>query len=149
VGIEEAVAPSARPTEVDVSVDEFRGFEAARALMHDYAAACDADDVDAVVSLFTDDAEMWAGPRQFQGRDSIASFYRGALGAPTCHIVGVPKLATAPDGLVEANASFLAVEMAADEPQLRWGTYADRIVIDGPSPRFVSRRITIKGSAAL
>lgn len=152
MSIEDVAGTATRLSELEAQVVDLRRLEAARTLIHDYAKACDADDAATVASLFTEDGELWAGPRRFEGRDAIGGFYRDALGTPTCHVVGVARLAVGADGLVDAHATFLAVELAPGDPKLRWGTYADRIEVDGSAAgkaRFTSRRITLDGSAAL
>jgi hypothetical protein len=122
--------------------------EACRSLAHDYARACDLNDAAAVAGMFLDDAILVAGDHTFRGRPAIEKFYVDALGATTCHIVGAMALDATADDVVEAQATFMAVEVAG-EARLLWGTYVDRIVVQDDRARFAARRITIEGSAAL
>jgi hypothetical protein len=135
---------------LEAHVATLTAMEAARTLIHDYALACDRDDVDGVVALFQPDAELWAGPRQHAGQDEIRAFYAEAFGVPTCHLVGVPAIAAVHDATtVTSHASFVAVELTPEAPRLVWGTYVDRIVLAAGDARFASRRITVDGRAAL
>ncbi|HKA04015.1 MAG TPA: nuclear transport factor 2 family protein [Acidimicrobiales bacterium] len=145
----DGAGPTDRLAALEAHVAQLTAAEAARTLMHDYALACDQNDVDGVMALFQPDADLWAGPRQHQGHDEIRAFYAAALCIPTCHIAGVPALSPADDGAVTSHASFVAVELAPDAPRLVWGTYVDRIVAPGERARFASRRITVDGRAAL
>jgi hypothetical protein len=132
---------------LEARVARLDAIEAARTLLHDYAKGCDDNDAAAVTALFGDDAELWAGPRQLNGRDEISAFYTQALTVTTCHIVGMPAF-DVHDSVVNARMTFLAVELG-EARRLLWGTYVDRIAVVDGAARFDARRITIDGSVDL
>ncbi len=117
-------------------------------LLARYCLALDRDDLDAWVSLFTEDATFAAFGRIFEGRAGLRTMMEGAPRG--LHLGGLPSIAVDRDGdgdlaSVTQNAHF--VDAATHESRLV--LYTDELVRTEPGWRFRSRACQFIGADGL
>ncbi|WP_433474224.1 nuclear transport factor 2 family protein [Spirillospora sp. CA-142024] len=119
--------------------------EAARNHLHRYAATLDAPTPEAVAALFTEDGVLRTRLGEFAGREAIAGFYRDRLGADPSekrHFIVSPSTTWAGPGVVEI-ASYFLFTARGDGSVIGWGTYADRLRVEGEAALFTDKTIEI------
>src|SRR3954466_12001082 len=120
--------------------------DAARALIQAYPVLVDAADAAGVTALFAEDGSLQTATTSFDGREAILDFYATRLGGSKLHLVTdirVTGVAAREQGEIAGRSRFVALVGTSERPQLTWGTYEDRIVVDGGTARFQVRRITM------
>lgn len=126
--------------------------EAARDLVHEYAAAADSREVDRVLALFAPDAVLHSPRGVHTGHEQIAESYAAGWSLEPSrkrHFVTNVRLHAEADGTVAAGADFFHVGRGEDRSVLGWGRYADRIDVSGGRPLFTAKRITLLMSTDL
>lgn len=120
--------------------------EAARDLVHEYAAAADSREVDRVLALFAPDAVLHSPRGVHTGHEQIAGSYATGWSLEPSrkrHFLTNVRLRQDPDGTVAATADFFHLGRGEGRSVLGWGRYDDRIDVSGPRPLFTGKRITL------
>ncbi|GAA4142129.1 nuclear transport factor 2 family protein [Actinomadura keratinilytica] len=131
--------------------------ETARNHLHRYAEALDDPDPEAVAALFTEDGALHtrlAGRpgRTMTGRAAIAAFYRDRIAAdpsPKRHFIVGPRTTWVAPGEVEIASYFLFTARADVSSVIGWGTYRDRLRVDGGTALFADKTIDLQVSTDL
>ncbi|GAA4057658.1 nuclear transport factor 2 family protein [Actinomadura miaoliensis] len=125
--------------------------EAARNHLHRYAEALDDPVPEAVAALFTEDGALHTRlggrpGRTMAGREAIAAFYRergAADPAEKRHFIVSPRTTWVEPGVVEIASYFLFTARADDASVIGWGTYRDRLRVDGDTALFTDKIIDL------
>ncbi|GAA3742196.1 hypothetical protein HDA32_003323 [Spinactinospora alkalitolerans] len=120
--------------------------EAARNHLHRYAETLDAPTPEAVAALFTEDGALHTRLGDFVGREAIAGFYRDRLAADPSdkrHFVVSPRTTWLEPGLVEIASYFLFTGRGEDRSIIGWGTYLDRLRVEGGGALLEDKTITL------
>lgn len=119
--------------------------ESARNLLHAYAESLDTPVPDAVGALFTEDGSLTVPSGTWHGRSGVADFYRDRFAADPSdkrHFITSPRTTWLAPGLVEVASYFVFTGRAPERSVIGWGTYLDRIRVEGGTAWFESKTIT-------
>lgn len=129
--------------------------ESARDLVARYNACGDADEIDALVALFADDAVMEVGPwGRHEGKDAIRAFFEGVRRPARTdgaggerrfirHLTATHQIdVEGPDAA--RGRCYFAVLTA--EGLDHWGRYLDRYAQRGGVWRFAAREVVVEGA---
>lgn len=126
-------------------VSRLEDAEAARNLLHRYAAVLDDPTPEAVAALFTPAGVLSVPAGDFTGREEIAGFYRTRVGpgwAEKRHFITNIHTRSLGGGVVEIASYFLFTSREDAASGFGWGTYDDVIEVHGEDARFVHKTIT-------
>jgi ketosteroid isomerase-like protein len=119
--------------------------EEVRALVSDYADACDAQDLAGIEAIVAPDIEVVVSRGTFTGLDAVLDFFRTAWAAnpyPSRHFITNVAMRDLQADTVTATAYFLYVSSSgSDESKIGWGTYRDRYIRHDGRLRLQSKRI--------
>jgi hypothetical protein len=138
-------------TDADVAallrrVQRLEEMETARNHFHRYAATLDSPTPESVAALFTENGALRTRLGDFVGRTAIAEFYRDRLTADPSekrHFVVNPHTTWLEPGLVEIASYFIFTGRGDQRSVIGWGTYLDRIRVQGDSALFEHKTIVI------
>lgn len=119
--------------------------ESARNHLHRYAETLDAPTPESVAELFAEDGVLHTGLGEFTGRAAIAAFYRDRLRADASekrHFTVSPRTTWIAPGVVEI-ASYFLFTARGDASVIGWGTYLDRLRVDGDAALFTAKTIEV------
>ncbi len=124
--------------------------EAARGLLASYARACDAQDLEAVVSLFGPDAQVAVPGASWQGREGVRQFYSEAWAADPSrksHFVANVRAVSHQVDSVTVDSYFMYTAAGDRSSVLGWGEYRDEIDTSGPQPLFTRKEMSVTRAA--
>jgi hypothetical protein len=127
--------------------------ESARDLVARYNACGDADEIDAMVALFAEDAVMDVGEwGRHEGRDAIRTFFEGvrrpATVQPTSqrrfirHFTGTHRIDVESPERARGQCYFLVLTAEGLD---HWGRYVDEYVATQGIWRFSRREVVVEG----
>lgn len=119
--------------------------EAARNLLHDYAAALDTPAPDVVAALFTEDGSLTVPSGTWHGRAGVADFYADRFTSDASekrHFITSPRTTWLGPGEVEVASYFVFTGRHPERSVIGWGTYQDRIQVTDGSAWFAAKTIT-------
>jgi uncharacterized protein (TIGR02246 family) len=128
-------------------LDRLETIEAAREVLARYADACDAQDTEAVVSLFAPDAVLDVPDQPYRGAGEIRAFYRQAWEADPSqksHFITNVKARWLGPGRVAVDCYFLYSAAGDATSVLGWGEYHDVVSTTAGSACFERKSITIR-----
>lgn len=129
-------------------IDHLETLEAARQATWRYANAVDGPDFDLLADAFTEDAVLMSRSGDKRGREAVLAYYRSALEAPIGrkHLLCNQEVEVSGPGAAIVR-SYFAYTYAGDATSiLGWGSYVDRVRIEGGVGRICEKRITIDAS---
>ncbi len=127
-------------------VEQLEAMEAARRLLARYARACDGQDLEGVVSLFHDEAEVEVPGRTWKGQDGVRECYRAAWEADPSrksHFITNVECTGYEAGRVSVEASFLYTAAGVNSSVLGWGQYRDEVNTSGPDIVFTRKWMNV------
>ncbi len=132
--------------EMQRRLDRLERIEAARACVTQYARACDAGDVGALIdSVFTAEAVLHVPGADYRGRDVIAAFFREAFAVKPHlqrHFLASQTVEVQQDGCVAMSSYFLYLS-ADGKAVLGCGSYRDLITVDDGVGRIREKTIVV------
>jgi uncharacterized protein (TIGR02246 family) len=127
---------------IEERLDRLETIEAAREVLARYADACDAQDVEAVVSLFAPDAVLDVPDQPYRGQDEIRVFYRQAFEtdpSKKSHFITNVKTRWLGQGRVAVDSYFLYTAAGDASSVLGWGEYQD-VVATATGPAHIEHK---------
>ena len=118
-------------------LEKVESVQIALGALRKYVDAVDAVDLDALATVFTDDAVLAIPEAKltFTGTDEIVqTFYKNAFQEPVVkrHFILNSQPTWLSPGVVRIASYFLFVSSGADLAMLGWGTYLDELrIVDG------------------
>jgi len=137
-----------------MELEELIARESARDLVARYNACGDADELDAMVALFADDAVMDVGPwGQHAGIEAIRAFFEGvrrpanedgAAGSRRFirHFTATHRIDVEDDEHARGQCYFAVLTSGGLD---HWGRYIDRYVLQRGEWRFAHREVVVEG----
>jgi uncharacterized protein (TIGR02246 family) len=128
-------------------LDRLETIEAAREILARYADACDAQDVEAVVSLFAPDCALDVPDQTYRGTDEVRAFYRQAWDtdpSQKSHFITNVKTRWLGSSRVAVDCYFLYTAAGDVTSVLGWGEYQDVVSTAGGPARFERKAIKIR-----
>ena len=128
-------------------LDRLETIEAARELLARYADACDAQDLEGVVSLFAPDCALDVPDQTYRGTDEVRGFYRQAWEADPSqksHFITNVKTRWLGSGRVAVDCYFLYTAAGDATSVLGWGEYTDVVSTATGLACFERKAITIR-----
>jgi uncharacterized protein (TIGR02246 family) len=141
------LTPELTETPLAERVRRLEAIEAARAALARYAAACDAQDIEAIAKLFSADATLAVPGREHHGRDEVVAFYLQAWQAdPSAksHFITNVEASWLGDDRVEVASYFLYTAAGDATSVIGWGEYRDVVSNAGADPVFERKSIAIR-----
>lgn len=120
--------------------------EAARAIVADYAYAVDAQDLDALRTVFAPDALLTAGERRWQGIGEIEGFFDHQFTANPCarrHFITTVQVSDATAERASVRSYFIFTTAVAGTSILGWGQYRDRVAWTDAGLRIAEKDISV------
>jgi uncharacterized protein (TIGR02246 family) len=116
-------------TDLEQRVARQEAAEEVRALVADYAAACDAHDLEQLEAIFSPDITVSVPGASWTGPDETLGFFRDAWAAspyPSRHFITNVALRRLGPDYVEATSYFLYLSTAENHAsKIGWGSYHD------------------------
>jgi SnoaL-like domain len=145
----EAAAGPTAPRSIEERLTRLEAMEAARNLVPRYPVACDATDVEALATLFTEDAVLEVPGTAYVGRDEVIRFYREAFALESVtksHFITNMRATWLGNGHVGIESYFLYTAVGDSTSEIGWGVYGDEIAVRGEEALFCRKSIAIRGT---
>lgn len=137
-----------RLAKTEVRLRELENVDAVRNVLAEYCRAVDWQDLSALESLFTRDAQLAVKPWnvEVKGRDAVIEFFRQFFAAEEMtddrHFCANQKIEKKGENY-EAFCFFHAVAVWGTQSIIEWGTYTDTLAFEDGNWKFQKRHIDI------
>lgn len=140
-----------RVAALESAVTALQSEQRARELLYAYAACCDRNDVIGVAALFEESAVLTVPAGPVTGRPAIETWYRERLLLETKHHVANTVVTERHADGLSMRSEFVALVWSArgTATSVQWGSYLDRVRLDGPAATFAARTIELHGSGEI